>query len=53
MEIAKVWGVITQNSKTLEPIDKNFVIGDYFGDDSLHAKIHKWLCYCRGSARHL
>jgi len=28
-----------QNSQTLELIDKKFGVGDYVGDDSLHAKI--------------
>ena len=36
MEIVKIWD---QNSQTPEPIDKKFGVGDYVGDDFLHAKI--------------
>jgi len=36
MEIAKFRG---SNSQTTEPIDKRIGMGDYVGDDTLHAKI--------------
>jgi len=38
MAIAKFRGG-GQNPKTPKPIEKKFGVGDYVGDDSLHAKI--------------